>query len=131
MFNIEYCIVTSKNKIKFFIAAIKKIIRTIKLSLIFIFKKKEHNFYFFSERLSEKLIPLGVLFEHLGIDFCVVGYSADEVNKSTSLDDDLDKIYIVCEGYDKDNKIFFTRNFHQDFVLNRLKVLHSIVEEER
>ena len=110
-----------------------------KLSLINIFinyiigkynlfiNNKEDNFYFFSKRLEIEF-PKGLMFVYEGINFYVRDFCQNEYGGG-SLDYNQDKIFVVCEYYDIESKIWNEKIMHEDFVRNRFNQFKKIMEQ--
>jgi len=112
-----------------------------KLSLINIFinyiigkynlfiNNKEDNFYFFSKRLEIEF-PKGLMFVYEGINFYVRDFCQNEYGGG-SLDYNQDKIFVVCEYYDIESKIWNEKIMHEDFVRNRFNQYVAICENHK
>ena len=109
-----------------------------KLSLINIFinyiigkynlfiNNKEDNFDFFSKRLEIEF-PKGLMFVYEGINFYVRDFCQNEYG-GESLAYNQDKIFVVCEYYDIEDKKWNEKIMHEDFVRNRFNQFKKIME---
>lgn len=91
------------------------------------FDKKRQNFEYFAGKLSEEF-PYGQMFDYNGIEFYVKYYSSSDIEINNKLEDDKCKLYVWCEYFDFDDKVFYDKPFHEDFLRNRLIVLNKIEE---
>jgi hypothetical protein len=87
---------------------------------------KEGNFYFFSKRLENKL-PKGLMFVYEGINFYIKDFCATEYG-GEHLKYNQDKVYVICECYDIEEKVWRDKIMHQDFVVNRFNQFRKIME---
>lgn len=106
------------------------IFNQVKLFIKYYVQNKEINFEFFKCKLEQQYSK-GALFVYNGIDFYIKDFCSDEYGENRKLNNSEDKIYVVCEYYDLDNKMFLEKIMHQDFVDYRIKQYKKILEENR
>jgi len=91
-------------------------------------EKAYQNYLFFSSRLSKDL-PLGVMFPYGDFNFYIKDYSTSQAGKEEFLENEKDKLFIICEYYNPEIKEFQEKIFHEDLVRNRLMIAKKIAGE--
>lgn len=111
-----------------------KLVNTGDIDLNFLEQMYYYFFYFFySKRIKfiDKLIsieeefPRGLLLEYNGIEFFVKEYSSIPDIISNIFHSE--KIYIITEYYDIENKCFVEKSFHENFFRNRIKLQNKLI----
>lgn len=85
------------------------------------------NFNYFACKLEEKY-PKGLLLIHEGIEFFVKDFSSSPDFLCNNLFPEENKLYIVTEYFDKEEKIFIEKYFHEDFFKNRYEVYTGVLD---
>lgn len=99
------------------------ILNTIKL---YLFQNKRENFEFFKSKIQAEF-PRGLMFIHEEIQFFVKDYTSCEFFKFNELNYNKDKLFIICEYFDSEERDFKEKIMHEDFVRNRYKVFKGLI----
>jgi len=85
---------------------------------------EENQFHKLSEALSEEF-PYGMMLDYCGIEFYVKFYSACDEFFLDFADNKNSKLWVFCEFYNKETKLFEEKSFFEEFVRNRMIVLNK------
>ena len=104
-----------------------KVFNYLIFNLTILTNNKEDNFYFFAKRIEQEF-PKGLMFVYEGINFYIRDFCQNEYG-GESLNYNEDKVFVVCEYYDIESKVWSEKIMHEDFVRNRFNQFKKIMEQ--
>ena len=104
-----------------------KVFNYLIFNLTILTNNKEDNFYFFAKRIEQEF-PKGLMFVYEGINFYIRDFCQNEYG-GESLNYNEDKVFVVCEYYDIESKVWNEKIMHEDFVRNRFNQFKKIMEQ--